>query len=56
MGAEGIREILNQIDLEALREQLLNEMRSTSGQRRKKAIKRLRIVEASEGAATRRVG
>ena len=46
MGAEGILEILNQIDLEALREQLLNEMRSTSGQRRKKAIKRLRIVEA----------
>ena len=46
MGAEGILEILRQTDLESLREQLLVEMRSTSGQRRKKAIKRLRVVEA----------
>ena len=46
MGAEGILEILGQTDMEALREQLLQEMRSTSGQRRKKAIKRLRVVEA----------
>ena len=46
MGAEGILEILRQTDLEALRQQLLQEMRATSGQRRKKAIKRLRVVEA----------
>ena len=46
MGAEGILEILRQTNLEALREQLLQEMRSTSGLRRKKAIKRLRVVEA----------
>ena len=46
MGAEGIMEILKLTDLEALREHLLQEMRSTSGQRRKKAIKRLRVVEA----------
>ncbi len=46
MGAEAILAILQTIDLEALREQLVNEMRSTSGQRRKKAIKRLRVVEA----------
>ena len=46
MGAEGIMEILRETDLEALREFLLQEMRSTSGQRRKKAIKRLRVVEA----------
>ena len=46
MGAEGILEIFRQTDLEALREHLLQEMRSTSGQRRKKAIKRLRVVEA----------
>ena len=46
MGAEGILEILRQTDLEALREHLLQEMRSTSGQRRKKAIKRLRVVES----------
>ena len=46
MGAEGILEILRQTDMEALREQLRQEMHSTSGQRRKKAIKRLRVVEA----------
>ena len=46
MGAEGVLEILRQTDLEALREHLLQEMRSTSGQRRKKAIKRLRVVES----------
>ena len=46
MGAEAILAILNQIDLEALRGQLAQEMRSTSGQRMKKAIKRLRVVES----------
>ena len=46
MGAEAILAILRTIDLEALREQLAQEMRSTSGQRRKKAIKRLRVVES----------
>ncbi|PKB63495.1 MAG: DNA-directed RNA polymerase subunit beta' [SAR202 cluster bacterium Io17-Chloro-G2] len=46
MGAEAISAILKTIDLEALREQLFNEMHTTSGQRRKKAIKRLRVVES----------
>ena len=46
MGAEAILEILSQIDLEAMRDQLINDMHSTSGQRRQKAIKRLRVVES----------
>ena len=46
MGAEAILDILKVLDLEALREQLIHEMQSTSGQRRKKAIKRLRVVES----------
>ena len=46
MGAEAGLEALQGIDLEALRNTLQEEMRSTSGQRRKKAIKRLRVVEA----------
>ncbi|MDP3062129.1 MAG: DNA-directed RNA polymerase subunit beta' [Chloroflexota bacterium] len=46
MGAEAVLEALKTIDLNALREQLIGEMRSTSGQRRKKAIKRLHVVEA----------
>jgi DNA-directed RNA polymerase subunit beta' len=46
MGAEAVLAILKTIDLEALRQQLITEMHSTSGQRRKKAIKRLRVVES----------
>jgi len=53
MGAEAILTILRTIDLEALREQLVNEMRSTSGQRHKKAIKRLRVVEAFRHSGNR---
>ena len=46
MGAEGILDILRTTDLEELREVLHGEMRSSSGQRRKKAIKRLKVVES----------
>ena len=46
MGAEGILAILQQMDLEALKLHLHEEIVSTSGQRRKKAIKRLRVVES----------
>ena len=53
MGAEAILAILRTIDLEALREQLINEMQSTSGQRRKKAIKRLRVVESFRNSGNR---
>jgi DNA-directed RNA polymerase subunit beta' len=53
MGAEAILAILRTIDLEALREQLIVEMHSTSGQRRKKAIKRLRVVESFRNSRNR---
>ena len=46
MGAEAILSILRDVDLEALRDQLITDMHSTSGQRRQKAIKRLRVVES----------
>jgi len=47
MGAESVLYVLqNYIDLDSLRDELQEEMQSTSGQRRKKAIKRLRVVEA----------
>ena len=46
MGAEAILAILRDVNLEALRDQLITDMHSTSGQRRQKAIKRLRVVEA----------
>ncbi|MFQ6028457.1 MAG: DNA-directed RNA polymerase subunit beta', partial [Dehalococcoidia bacterium] len=53
MGAEAILAILRSIDLEALRDQLVNEMHSTSGQRRKKAIKRLRVIESFRKSGNR---
>ncbi|MEW6142864.1 MAG: DNA-directed RNA polymerase subunit beta' [Chloroflexota bacterium] len=46
IGAEAIQQILKEIDLDGLRSRLLEEVHSTSGQRRKKASKRLRVVEA----------
>ena len=46
MGAEAVLDFLQAVDLEAERDVLQEEMRSTSGQRRKKAIKRMRVVEA----------
>ena len=46
MGAEAVLKILQELDLNLLRDSLYEEVKSTSGQRRKKAIKRLRVVEA----------
>ena len=53
MGAEAILDILRTRDLEMIREGLVREMRSTSGQRRKKAIKRLQVVEAFRNSGNR---
>jgi DNA-directed RNA polymerase subunit beta' len=46
MGAEAILKILRELNLDELRMRLLEEIRSSSGQRRKKASKQLRVVEA----------
>ena len=46
MGADAVLEILQGMDIEAKRVALQEEIRTTSGQRRKKAIKTLRVVEA----------
>ncbi|MBI3952883.1 MAG: DNA-directed RNA polymerase subunit beta' [Chloroflexi bacterium] len=46
MGAEAVLESLRNLDLESLRNQLYQEIQASSGQRRKKATKRLRVVEA----------
>ncbi|MSQ22662.1 MAG: DNA-directed RNA polymerase subunit beta', partial [Dehalococcoidia bacterium] len=46
MGAEAILDILQKLDLEQIRESLHFDVRTTTGQRRNKAIKRLRVVEA----------
>ena len=46
MGAEAALQGLKGLDLDALRDELQEQIRTTSGQRRKKAIKTLRVVEA----------
>ncbi|MGB2814601.1 MAG: DNA-directed RNA polymerase subunit beta' [Dehalococcoidales bacterium] len=46
MGAEAVLQIIKDIDLDQLRNDLLQETQSSSGQRRKKASKQLRVVEA----------
>jgi DNA-directed RNA polymerase subunit beta' len=46
MGAEAILDILSNLDLDKLRDTLYKEIYSSTGQRRKKAIKRLKVVEA----------
>ena len=46
MGAEALLEVLETLNLEDLREKLQQEIGSTSGQRRRKAIKRLSVVES----------
>jgi DNA-directed RNA polymerase subunit beta' len=46
MGAEAILQIIKNIDLDELRNDLLQETQSSSGQKRKKASKQLRVVEA----------
>src|SRR3989442_4612627 len=46
MGAEAILEILDRVDLDRLALKVRAEIQTFSGQRRKKATKRLRVVEA----------
>jgi DNA-directed RNA polymerase subunit beta' len=47
MGAEAFYDILKRLDLDALSQELWNEIRTTgSKQKRKKAIKRLKVVDA----------
>ncbi len=46
MGADAILEIVKSINLDELRSQLIQEVQTTSGQRRKKASKQLRLVES----------
>jgi DNA-directed RNA polymerase subunit beta' len=53
MGAEAVRERIVRMDLDGLATQLHSEVRTSSGMRRKKAIKRLRLIEAFRRSGTR---
>ena len=46
IGAEAIKELLEDLDLDQLYEELQEEIRTTTGQRNVKAVRRLEVVEA----------
>ncbi|MDD4346153.1 MAG: DNA-directed RNA polymerase subunit beta' [Desulfitobacteriaceae bacterium] len=46
MGAEAIKELLDELDLDKLNEELRLELKEVSGQRKIRAIRRLEVVEA----------
>ena len=46
MGAEAIYQLLHELDLDALSEQLREELTSSNGQKKVRAIRRLEVVEA----------
>ena len=46
MGAEAVKKLLAEIDLETLSEQLRSELKTASGQKKLRIIKRLEVVEA----------
>ncbi len=51
MGAEAVKDLLQQVDLEALAEELRTQIREGKGQKRAKAVKRLKVVAAFRGSA-----
>ncbi len=53
MGAEAVMNILSRLDLDAMALKLRAEIQNFSGQRRKKATKRLRVVEAFRKSGSR---
>ncbi len=53
MGAEAIKELLSEIDIEALSEQLKSELETASGQKKVRIIKRLEVVEAFRKSGNR---
>jgi len=53
MGAEAIKELLVEMDLEKLNEELRIELKEVSGQRKIRAIRRLEVVEAFKESGNR---
>jgi DNA-directed RNA polymerase subunit beta' len=46
MGAESVRDLLEQVDLEAEREELEDQVKTAKGQKQSRAVKRLKVVSA----------
>ncbi len=50
MGAEAVKDLLQQVDLQELAEELRTQIREGKGQKRAKAVKRLKVVAAFRGS------
>ena len=46
MGAESVRDLLQQVDLDAEREELEDQVKTAKGQKQSRAVKRLKVVSA----------
>ncbi len=53
MGAEAIKKLLEEMDLDELAQELRAELRESSGQRKVRAIRRLEVVEAFKNSGNR---
>ncbi len=53
MGAEAVKKLLEEIDLDALAKELRQEIKGSTGQRRVRAIRRLEVVEAFRKSGNR---
>ena len=53
MGAEAIKELLCELDLEALNDELRGELETATGQRKVRAVRRLEVVEAFRQSGNR---
>ncbi|WP_026486978.1 DNA-directed RNA polymerase subunit beta' [Caldanaerobius polysaccharolyticus] len=53
MGAEAIKELLQEIDLDALSKELRNELKNSTGQKRIRILRRLEVVEAFRKSGNR---
>ncbi|MDP2182526.1 MAG: DNA-directed RNA polymerase subunit beta' [Actinomycetota bacterium] len=53
MGAEAVRDLLQQVDLDDLATELRTQIRDGKGQKRQKAVKRLKVVAAFKSSSNR---
>ena len=53
MGAEAIKELLQEIDVEALNEELREQLQTASGQKKARILKRLEVVEAFKASGNK---
>ena len=55
MGAESVRDLLTQVDLDAEREILEDQIKTAKGQKQQRAVKRLKVVSALSASSALRV-